>query len=89
MDNFKKLDTEWVSKVDFLDDVFEASVESKIVIHKNQQEEFTKFLAENGFEHKIIAENLETYVANAFYLINNSTIVVATKLRFGYQNICN
>lgn len=64
VDNFKKLDEKWVSKTDFLDDTFEANVDARIVIHKDQQEEFTKFLGENGFEHRVLIENLETYVWN-------------------------
>lgn len=62
VDNFKKLYEAWVSKVDILDDVFEASTECRIVIHKDQQDEFAKFLAETGFEYKVLIESLETYV---------------------------
>lgn len=60
VDNFKKLAEQWVSKTDFLDDGFQANVTARIVIHKDQQEEFTRFLAENKFEHNILVENLET-----------------------------
>lgn len=69
VDNFKKLNEAWVSKVDLLDDVFEASTDCRIVIHKDQQDEFTKFLGETGFEHKVLVENLETYVDFCFLIL--------------------
>lgn len=60
MDNFKKLIEDWGSKVDLMDDDFEAATESRMLIHKDQQEALQKFLAETGFEHKVLIENVET-----------------------------
>lgn len=60
VDNFKRLDAQWASKLDFLDDVYEVDTLCRIVVHKDQEEELTKFLAETGFEHSVLIENMET-----------------------------
>lgn len=60
MDNFQKLHEQWASKVDIMDEEHEAGAEARIVLHKDQQEAFEKFLTETGFTHKILLENVET-----------------------------
>lgn len=60
MDNFQKLHEQWASKVDIMDEEYEAGTEARIVLHKDQQKAFEKFLTETGFTHKILLENVET-----------------------------
>lgn len=59
VENFKKLNDDWSSKVEFLDDVFEVNKTFRIVSDPVLEEEFTKYAAENGFETTVLNENLQ------------------------------
>lgn len=60
VDKYLAIDEVWGEKVDFWDGSRIANLTTRIMIHRNDQQDFEQYLTGNGFTYSVAIQNVET-----------------------------